>query len=267
MISALTPAPRPLAVRGAGAVVDRIPPAATDRRHGGAIGGAFEAKGSVFDRRLLAVLRGAPGVVGTLDPTKGVAVQKQVWVYLTASDEAALLAQLSARFSVRPLHGRFFRGTVDDLRRDPSALETRSGRRGEHVTHLVPSDLTAALVADPVSEGPFTGWTRLDDVRSEVITLVRPDAGPQGLAPSRLVASTHAWFGGQRLRKSHAFGRLVNEALAMVEALPRTAFDWLHVAPDAVRFSQSEGALHYLFRPVALVAEASTPVHRPHQGR
>ena len=194
-------------------------------------------------------------------------MQKQVWVYLTEQDETALLSALTADLPLRPLQGRFFRGTVDDLRRDPASLETTAARRGEHVTVLVPSDLSVALVAQPVDEGPLAGWTRLDEVRSEVLTLVRPEPTAQGLAPARLYASTHAWFGGQRLRKSHAFGRWVNAALDRAAAFPRTTFDWLHVAPGAAAFAGEGGVLHYLFRQVALEANPSTPVHRPHQGR
>jgi hypothetical protein len=194
-------------------------------------------------------------------------VQKQVWIFLTADDEAALVDELRARAPIRALRGRFFRGTADDLRADPEALETRPARRGESVLHLIHRDASRELVADPVSDGPFAGWTRLDEVRSEVVTLVRPEHEPQRLGPSRVQAATHAWFAGTRLRKSAEFGRWVNEVLSVVAARPRTAFDWMHVADGARALAEGGGTLHYLYRPVGLEAAAGTPATRPHKGR
>ena len=123
------------------------------------------------------------------------------------------------------------------------------------------------LVADPVTDGPFAGWTRLDEVRSEVVTIVRLEPEPQGIGPARVQAATHAWFAGTRLRKSPDFGRWVNEVLTVGASRPRTAFDWMHVATGARSLAESGGILHYLYRPVALEEEVGTPGTRPHQGR
>ncbi len=190
-------------------------------------------------------------------------MQKQVWVYLTEADERALLSELCGRFPLRLVGGRFFQGDVDA----DAPLLTRPLRRTEHCTFLIHREHSRELVWEELTDGPFAGWRRLDDVRSEVIALVRPEPEQQGLGPARVAASTHAWFGGKRLRKSHEFGRFVNEVLDVVQRYPATAFDWLHVAPEAARMALEGRPLHYLYKPVPLAAQQATPVTRPHQGR
>ena len=194
-------------------------------------------------------------------------MQKHVWIFLTADDESVLIDEIRTRAPVRVLRGRFFRGSIEDLRRDPESLEARPARRGESIVHLLHAEASRELVADPVTDGPFAGWTRLDEVRSEVVTIVRLEPEPQGIGPARVQAATHAWFAGTRLRKSPEFGRWVNEVLAVGASRPRTAFDWMHVATGARSLAESGGTLHYLYRPVALEAEVGTPATRPHQGR
>lgn len=190
-------------------------------------------------------------------------MRKQLWLFLTEQDEAELLEQARAR-GARLLCGRFFRGDPQLLRTEPESLETTALRRGEQVTHLLyPAD-DAAMVVHPVTDGPLAGWSRLDDVRSEVMTLVRPLPEPQGLAPAQLQASTHAWFGGQRLRKSHGFGRWVVELLGLAAAHPATQYDWLHVAPGARAWAESGGTLRYLYQPVRLDPGEATRATRPH---
>ena len=191
-------------------------------------------------------------------------MQKQVWVYLTETDERELLTRLCERFPLRIVGGRFFQG---DLRSDGAPLQTRQLRRTEHCTFLIHREHSRELVFEELTDGPFAGWRRLDDVRSEVLAIVRPEPEQQGLGPARVAASTHAWFGGKRLRKSHEFGRFVNEVLDLVQQYPATEFDWLHVAPQAARLAESGQPLHYLYKPVSLQSAPSTAVTRPHQGR
>jgi hypothetical protein len=146
-------------------------------------------------------------------------------------------------------------------------VETRPARRGESILHLLHAEASRELVAEPVKDGPFAGWTRLDDVRSEVVTIVRPDPEPQGLGPARVQAATHAWFAGTRLRKNPEFGRWVNDVLGVAASRPATAFDWMHAADGARALVGSGGVLHYLYRPVALAPDAGTPATRPHKSR
>jgi hypothetical protein len=195
-------------------------------------------------------------------------VQRQVWIFLTAGDEEQFWSRVAASFPVRRLRGRFFRGTLDDLRARPESLETQDARRGERWTHLVHATASRELVATPVEEGPFQGYLRLDEVRSEVVSLVRVEPEGRLLGPSRLQAATHAWFNGQRLRKSPEFARWTSELFKMAEEYPRSAFDWMHVAPGARAFAEAGGRLQYLYRDVGLEPPAdSTLATRPHKRR
>ena len=194
-------------------------------------------------------------------------MQRQVWVFLTEADEEALWSRIAAAYPVRRLRGRFFRGSLEKLRSAPETLETRELRSTESWTHLLHDTASRELVTHAVDDGPMKGFSRLDEVRSEVISIVRPTVTSQGLGPARIQAATHAWFGGKRLRKGPEFSRWTNEVLAMAESFPTTAFDWIHVAPQARSFATGGGRLHYLYRSVPLEAQASTHVTRPHKGR
>ena len=180
-------------------------------------------------------------------------MQRQAWVFLTDDDERALLDRLCATTGVKVLPGRYFRGDPALVRTDPASLETAQLRRNEAWLHLVHPAASESIVIQPVESGPYAGWSKLDEVRSEVVTLVRALPEAQGLGPSRLTASTHAWFAGEKLRKSAAFTVWVAEAMRAVEdTYPVTQFDWIRVAPGARAFAAGGGRLHYLYRDVAL---------------
>lgn len=194
-------------------------------------------------------------------------MQRQVWVFLTEADEEELVSRMAAQHPLRRLRGRFFRGSAADLRQRPEELETRQLRRGETWTHLIHPTASRELVATPVDDGPFAGWMRLDEVRSEVITIVRPAPELQGLGPARVQAATHAWFAGTRVRKSPDFSRWVSQTMQLAESYPTCGFDWMHVAPAARELALAGGTLHYLYRPVPLEPAPATEATRPHQGK
>jgi len=192
-------------------------------------------------------------------------MQRQVWVFLNEADEKELLARLDKGVGLRRLPGRFVKGTVEDVHERPEQLETADLLTTERWTHLIHPTATRQIVLHPVTEGPFAGWSKLDEIRSEVVTLVRPLPDSAGLAPSQLRASTHAWFGAEKHRKSSEFTLWATELMRATEEFPSTAFDWIRVAPGASEWSKSGGMLHYLFRRVALEPEAgATIMHRPH---
>ena len=192
-------------------------------------------------------------------------MQRQVWIFLDDADEEAVLRSLDAGQGLRRLNGRFFRGTEADLRSRSEQLETAELKATERWIHLLHPTATQALVVHEVPEGPFQGWSRLDEVRSEVITLVRPLKDAQGLAPGQLRANTHAWFGGEKLRKSAAFSTWAADAMRTMEGDPSTAFDWIRVAPAAAERARAGGRLHYLFRAVSPEpGEVRTAMSRPH---
>lgn len=197
-------------------------------------------------------------------------MQRQVWIFLSDDDEQDLIARLSEGRSLRVLPGRYFRGSLEALRDHDEAPETLAALPNERWLHLIDTEASRVLVAHALTDGPHAGWSRLDDVRSEVLTLVRPRADAQGLAPSRLQASTHAWFSGDKIRKSREFTKWTAQALGLAEAAyPPTGFDWMRVAPGAHRFARDGGRLHYLYKSVPLEPgedSRTTPPSRPHQG-
>lgn len=193
-------------------------------------------------------------------------MQRQVWVFLDDADERELLAELT-QTGARTLEGRFFRGTKDDARTRPETLEGAQLRANERWIHLIHPTFSRELVVDELTDGPYAGWSRLDPVRSEVLTLVRALPEAQGLGPSRLQANTHAWFGGEKVRKSGEFSRWVSDAMRLVESrYPMVGFDWLRAAPGAESWAQAGGRLHYLYKAVPLTPPTDV-VHRPHKLR
>lgn len=193
---------------------------------------------------------------------------RQAWVFLTDEDERDLLTRLSETVSLRVATGRYFRGDPALLRTDPGALESAQLRSTERWHFLFHPTASERLVTHPIENGPFAGWFRLDEVRSEVLVLVRALPEPQGLAPSRLQANTHAWFGGKRERKSPLFSTWVAEAMRIVEeAYPSTEFDWIRCAPSAAAFAQAGGTLHYLYRKVAPAPAPDRTLPRSHGSR
>lgn len=176
---------------------------------------------------------------------------RQVWVFMEEADERELLERVMSQAPVRLLRGRYFRGDEADLRARPEELETAQLTRREHRTHLIHADISKSLVVHRHERGPYAGWSSLDEARSEVITLIRPDREERGLAPSRIQAATHAWFGGARLRKSPEFSQWVAAFLKDLERIyPATSFDWIHIAPEALRYAEAGGRLHYLYKDV-----------------
>lgn len=176
---------------------------------------------------------------------------RQVWVFMEEADERALLERVTSQGAVRLLRGRFFRGTEDDVRSRPEQLETAQLTRREFRTHLIHSEFSKSLVVHPHESGPHAGWASLDEARSEIITIIRPEREERGLAPTRFQAATHAWFGGTRLRKSPEFTRWVAAFTKELEkTLPVTSLDWMRIAPAALQSAEAGGRLHYLYKDV-----------------
>jgi hypothetical protein len=192
-------------------------------------------------------------------------VLRQVWIYMDEADEAEVIARLSEGHGLRRLSGRFFKGSTQDVRERSEELETAQLKATERWIHLIHPTISKELVVHALTEGPFAGWSRLDEVRSEVITLVRPLRELQGLGPGHLQANTHAWFGGVKTRKSPAFASWASDAMRLVETYPATAFDWIRAAPAALAASQRGERLHYLYKTVEPAPLAKgTPLYRPH---
>ena len=192
-------------------------------------------------------------------------MQRQMWIFLAPEDEAGFIERLTGPDALVRLEGRFFRSSGKELLagRDPDGAQLSAA--GERWIHFVNPAITSDLVMHPVEEGPFAGRLRLDEVRSDVLTLVRPADEGKRLGPSRLFGASHEWFGGEKLRKSADFTLWMSRAMGRVEeAFPATEHDWLRVAPGAVTYAREGGQLHYLYREIRLVGSDMTP-HTPHK--
>ncbi len=192
-------------------------------------------------------------------------MERQVRIFLDADDAEGLIQALDHGQGLKRLNGRFFHGDMERVRTQPEQLQAAELRPSEGWTHLIHPTFSREIVAHPVLEGPFAGWSRLDEVRSEVITLITPAADAQGLAPARLRANTHVWVGGDKIRKSAEFTQWVADAMRIVESYPVTQYDWIRIGPSAAAWARAGGRVHYLFRPVALdPAPGATEMYRPH---
>ncbi len=196
-------------------------------------------------------------------------MQRQVWIYMLEADETQIIARLSERVPLKTLSGRFFKGTDAQVREAPETLQTAQLKANERWIHLIHPAASKEIVTHALADGPFAGWSRLDEVRSEVITLVRPSLDAQGLGPGHLQANTHAWFGGTKVRKSPEFSVWAAEAMRLIEEYAPTSFDWLRVAPTAKAWAQQGGRLHYLYKTVQPepAIDGGTAVYRPHASR
>ena len=179
---------------------------------------------------------------------------RQVWIYMDETDEAAVLQRLSEQHGLRRLGGRFFKGSAQDVRDHPEQLETVQLKASERWIHLIHPAATKELVIHELKEGPFQGWSRLDEVRSEVITLVRPAKDAQGLAPGHLQANTHAWFGGAKLRHQHGDALAGPQGAVGIDGLVKQIDRGRQRVGRGGR-RHGPGLAHDLFQPGAQVAD------------
>ena len=160
-------------------------------------------------------------------------MQRQVWIFLNDADEEALIQRLDAGRGLRRIVGRYVRGES----------ETAQLTKSERWTHLVHPEISKEIVLHPIAEGPYAGWSRLDEIRSEVLTIIRPMPDAAGMAPARLCANTHAWFGGDKVQRSRPRSpNRAADAMRIAEEYPPTAFDWIRVAPGAAAWGDSRAA-------------------------
>lgn len=195
---------------------------------------------------------------------------RQVWVFMEEADEQAFLAKIQAEAPISLLRGRYFRGDEEELREAPESLETRQLSAREHRTQLIHRDISKKLVIHHHQQGPFAGWSSLDEARSEVLTLIRPQREARGLAPSRLEGNSFLWLGAARIRKSPDFSRWLASMMRLMESsFEPTSLDWMFVAPEAKKRAEAGERLHYLYKDVnPFPSDAPTPhSHGQRKGR
>jgi hypothetical protein len=186
---------------------------------------------------------------------------RQLWVFLTDADVQQLVEMLERREpGLVSSSGRYLRGEPKKLLEEPAALERREALPGERRIYLLHRKHSADVVAHLQPAGPFSGWSQIDEERTDAIVLRLPGA-PQGqLQPARLYASTSYWRGAEKIRKRPMFALWANQTLRFIRGqLPSTAVEFMRIGADALAKAQKgELQLTYLYRAIAPSKEPST---------
>jgi hypothetical protein len=174
--------------------------------------------------------------------------------FLTDDDRATLLRELSL---VSPglvaSSGRYLQGDPRALLSDPSGLARRESLPYEDRVYLFDREQSREVVVHEQPEGPFAGWSQLDEEQSDCLVLSRPRSRPGELLPSRLTAHVFLLRGELRIRKARSFTLWAAACFrTATRLLGRTVAPSLRAGPDARRRALAgELRLLYLNRPIA----------------
>ena len=179
---------------------------------------------------------------------------RQLWAFLTPADLEGLLTRLSEREPGLVVSaGRYLRGDPKLLVRDPRGLERRESLPGERRLYLFHQKHSAEVVAHLQPEGPFEGWSQIDEERSDCLVLQTKEAPEGVLEPARLYAYVTWWRAADKARKRPMFSIWAGQTMKWVAAqLPTSGVKFVHVGEDA-RAQARSGKLRltYLYREIA----------------
>ena len=179
---------------------------------------------------------------------------RQLWAFLTKTDLGQLLAELERRdpgLVVSP--GRYLRGEARLLLTAPETLERRESLPGEQRLYLFHRKHSAALVVHPQPEGPFAGWSQIDEERSDCLVVRLGDAPPGDLTPARIYCYVNFWRAADKERKRPVFSIWASQSLKWLSSqLPPSGVEFVRIGPEALAKAKA-GALRltYLYREIA----------------
>lgn len=179
---------------------------------------------------------------------------RQLWAFLTDFDVEKLLAGIASREPGLVISlGRYLRGDASALLGDPASLERRESLPGERRIYLLHRKHSADVVAHVQPEGPFAGWAQIDEERTDCMVLLRKEARPGELEPSRLYAHVTYWRAADKVRKRPMFSIWASQTLKWVASqLQPSAAKMIRIGPDALQRARSgEVRLTYLYRTIA----------------
>lgn len=179
---------------------------------------------------------------------------RQLWAFLTERDVDELVASIAAREDGLVMsQGRYLRGDPQDLLRAPEKLERREALPGERRLYLLHRKHSAEIVAHRQPDGPFAGWSQIDEERSDCMVLLLKQSGPRELEPARLYAHVTYWRAADKARKRPMFSIWASQTLKWLDArLATTSVKFIHIGADALaRAKGGELKLTYLYRPIA----------------
>jgi len=178
---------------------------------------------------------------------------RQLWIFATEVDVETLCETLDRHErGLVVSSGRYLKGDARSLLGDPRSLERREALPGERRWYLFHRKHSVDAVAHRQPRGPFTGWSQIDEERSDCLVLRAPLETAGRLQPSRLYAHTSFWRGPTKTRKRPAFALWANQTLRWVQArYPSTSVKFMLIGPDALsRVRSGALGLTYLFRDV-----------------
>ena len=179
---------------------------------------------------------------------------RQLWAFLTQRDIDELIAAIAAREEGLVVsEGRYLRGDPQDLLRVPEKLERRESLPSEKRLYLLHRKHSADIVTHVQPDGPFAGWSQIDEERSDCMVLQTKEAPPGELEPARLYAHVTYWRAADKARKRPMFSIWASQTLKWLDArLATTSAKFIHIGPDALaRARRGELKLTYLYRPIA----------------
>jgi hypothetical protein len=187
---------------------------------------------------------------------------RQLWLFLTDADVAALVAEAERREpGVRASWGRYLRGDPALLRSEPARLERRESLPAERRLYLFHERHSVDLVVHEQPEGPFAGWSQIDEERSDCLVLHLPegppgapssDGAPLELRPARLQANVVTWRGADKIRKRPQFSSWAGKVIkALLQIHTPSAVPFMRLGADALARAQAGTVrLTYLYRPI-----------------
>lgn len=179
---------------------------------------------------------------------------RQLWAFLTQRDADELIAKIAAREpGLTVSHGRYLRGEPRLLLDDPPALERRESLPGERRIYVLHRKYSTEIVTHLQPEGPFAGWSQIDEERTDCLVLRLKDTPAGELEPAMLYAQVTFWRAADKIRKRPMFTIWASQTLKWVATqLPPTAAKMFRIGPDALEKAKAgELKLTYLYRPIA----------------
>lgn len=179
---------------------------------------------------------------------------RQLWMFLTDRDVATVIGDVAAREAGLVVSsGRYLRGDPQDLLRAPERLQRRESLPFETRTYLLHPKYTGDIVAHLQHEGPFAGFSQIDEERTDCLVLARRLARDRELEPSRLYAHVTFWRAADKVRKRPMFSIWASQTLKWLEKrMARTAVEFMRIGPDALAKAKSgELRLTYLYRGIS----------------
>jgi hypothetical protein len=179
---------------------------------------------------------------------------RQLWAFLTDTDVRELIDAIAEREpGLVESQGRYLRGDPRALLDDPSSLERREALPGERRIYLLHRKHCQDVVTHLQPQGPFAGWSQIDEERTDCLVLRLKRSDPGQLEPARIYAHVTYWRAGDKQRKHPMFSIWAGQTLKWIAArLPQTSASKILRMGTHARAQAEAGRLRlmYLYRTI-----------------